>query len=127
MKSSTETANAWPAVVADASEMRLDPVNRPAVVRACNREAWRVAMARSPWLNCGATITLSEHQLLHSPPLSGTIVQTKSRQMSKADLTRTLEVASGKSAYKLVIQGCSKCSHRKRRPNASLVVKPQDR
>jgi hypothetical protein len=25
--------------------------------------------------------------------------------MSKADLTRTLEVASGKSAYKLVIQG----------------------
>jgi hypothetical protein len=26
--------------------------------------------------------------------------------MSKAALTRTLEVASGKSAYKLVIQGC---------------------
>jgi hypothetical protein len=22
-------------------------------------------MARSPWLNCGATITLSKHQLLH--------------------------------------------------------------
>jgi len=39
--------------------------------------------------------------------------------MSKADLTRTLEVASGKSAYKLVIQGCLKCSHCKRRPNTS--------
>ena len=48
--------------------------------RACNREAWRMAMARSPWLNCGATITLSKHQLLHSLPLSGTVVQTKSRQ-----------------------------------------------
>jgi hypothetical protein len=35
--------------------------------------------------------------------------------MSKAALTRTLEVASGKSAYKLVIQGCLKCSHCKRR------------
>jgi hypothetical protein len=67
-----------------------------------------MAMARSPWLNCGATITLSKHQLLHSLPLSGTVVQTKSRQMSKADLTRTLEVAGGKSAYKLVIQGCLK-------------------
>jgi len=62
-----------------------------------------MAMARSPWLNCGATITLSKHQLLRSLPLSGTVVQTKSRQISKADLTRTLEVASGKSAYKLVI------------------------
>src|SRR3979490_582184 len=35
--------------------MRLDPrnrpVNRPAVVRACNREAWHMGMARSPWLN----------------------------------------------------------------------------
>jgi hypothetical protein len=50
-----------------------------------------MAMARSPWLNCGATITPSKHQLLHSLPLSGTVVQTKSRQMSKADLTRTLE------------------------------------
>src|SRR5258708_5763572 len=39
--------------------------------------------------------------------------------MSKADLTRTLEVASGKSAYKLVIQGCLKCSYCKRRPNTS--------
>ena len=45
-----------------------------------------MAMARSPWLNCGATITLSKHQLLHSLPLSGTVVQTESRQMSKADL-----------------------------------------
>jgi hypothetical protein len=60
--------------------------------------------------------------LLHSVPLSGTVVQTKSRQMSKAELTRTLEVASGKSAYKLVIQGCLKRSHCKRRPNTELVV-----
>jgi hypothetical protein len=35
-----------------------------------------MAMARSPSLNCGATITLSKHQLLHSLPLSGTVVQT---------------------------------------------------
>src|SRR5262249_4081822 len=87
MKSSTETAKAWPSVAADASEMRLDPrnrpVNRPAVVRACNREAWRRAKARSPWPNCRSAITLSKHQLLHSLPLSGTVVQTRSRQCPK--------------------------------------------
>src|SRR6516164_11038122 len=87
LKSSTETAKAWPAVAADASEMRLDPrnrpVNSPAVARACKREAWHMAMAPSPWLNCGAPITLSKHRLQHSLPLSGTVVQTKSRQCPK--------------------------------------------
>jgi hypothetical protein len=33
---------ARPAVAAGASEMRLDPRNRPAVARACKREAWRM-------------------------------------------------------------------------------------
>ena len=42
--------------------------------------------------------------------------------MPKADLTRTLEVASGKSPYKLVIQGCLKCSHRKAPTKYELVV-----
>ena len=42
-----------------------------------------MAMTRSPWLNCGATITFSKHQFLHSLPLSGTVVQTKSRQCPK--------------------------------------------
>src|SRR5262245_38617561 len=110
--------------------MRLDPrkrpVNRPAVARACNREAWRMAMARSPWLNCGATITLSEHRLRHSLPLSGTVVQAMSRQCPGRALTGTWEGASGKSAYKLVIQGCLKYSHRMRRPNTS-GRQPQDR
>ena len=40
-------------------------------------------MARSPWLNCGASITPSKHQLLHSLPLSGSVVHTKSRQCPK--------------------------------------------
>ncbi len=47
-------------------------------------------MARSPWLNCGATITLSKHQLLHSLPLSGTVVQTESRQMSKSGFDQNI-------------------------------------
>ena len=43
--------------------------------------------------------------------------------MSKAALTRTLEVTSGKSAYKLVIQGCLRCRTKSRgslQPRQSL-------
>jgi hypothetical protein len=46
---------------------------------------------------------------LHSLPPSGTVVQIWVVPMSKSALTKTLEVVSGKSAYKSVIQCCLKC------------------
>ena len=113
---------AWSAVAADASEMRLDPRNRPALARMCKREAWHMAMARSPWLNCGATVTLSKASIAAFPTA---IRHRRSDQVSptsKAALTRTLEVTSGESAYKLVIQGCLRCrtKGRGRLPNTPI-------
>src|SRR5260221_14509719 len=107
--------------------MRLDPrnrpVNRPAVARACNREAWRMAMARSPWLNCGATNNPFQASIAAFPTAIRHRRSDQVAPMSKADLTRTLEVASGKSAYKLVIQGCLRCRTKSRgrlQPRQSL-------
>jgi hypothetical protein len=66
LKSSTETAKASSAFAAYAIEMRPDPknrpVNRPALARACKREAWRIAMARSP-----PTEAILEDQLFLPP------------------------------------------------------------